>query len=62
MITKISESKTLTKHISSKCKYCHSNQKWNNNKRCCECKNKKNMCAKKIFRILLDVVVKIVNI
>ena len=44
MITGINESKTLTKHISCKCKCrfdgrkCNSNQWWNNNKCWCECK------------------------
>ena len=44
IITGINESKTLTKHISCKCK-CkfdsrkfNSNQKWNNDKCRCECK------------------------
>ena len=38
MITRINETKTLTKHISCECKCifdgrkCNSNQKWNNNK------------------------------
>ena len=47
MITEIKESKTLTKNISSKCKYkfdgrkCNSNQKWNNDKCRCECENPK---------------------
>ena len=47
MITGISESKTLTKDISYKCKCkfggkkCNSNQNWNNNKCWCECKNPK---------------------
>ena len=47
MITGINESKILTKHISCKCKCkcdgikCHSNQKWNNNDCCCECRNLK---------------------
>ena len=45
MITGINESKTLTKHISCKCKYkfdgrkCKSNPWWNNDKCRCECKN-----------------------
>ena len=48
MITGISESKTLTKHISCECKCkfderkCSSNQWWNNNKYCCDCK--KHIC------------------
>ena len=47
IITGISESKTLTKDISYKCKCkfggkkCNSNQNWNNNKCWCECKNPK---------------------
>ena len=46
-ITVINKSKTLTKHISCKCKLkfnskrCNLNQKWNSNKFCCECKNPK---------------------
>ena len=45
MITGINESKILTKHTSweCKCKFdgrkCNSNQKWNNDKCRCECKN-----------------------
>ena len=51
MITGINQSKTLTKHISSKCKCkfdtrkCNSNQWWNNNKCRCECK-KHPICEK----------------
>ena len=49
MITEINESKTLTKCIwyecKCKCKFdgrkYNSNQKWNNNKCWCECKNPK---------------------
>ena len=47
MIREINESKTLTKHISCKRKCncdggnCNSNQKWNNEKCQCDCKNKK---------------------
>ena len=43
MITGINEPKTLTKHISCKCKCkldgtkCNTNQWWNNNKCRCEC-------------------------
>ena len=46
MIAGVNESKTLTKHISCKCKAkfdggkCNSNQKWNNDKYQCECKTK----------------------
>ena len=54
MITEINESKTWTKHISCKCeckfdsKNCNSNQKCNNDKRRCECKNPKehHVCEK----------------
>ena len=44
MITEINKSKTLTEHVPCECKYksdgrkCNSNQKWNNDKCCCECK------------------------
>ena len=44
MITRVNESKTLTKDISCKCKCkfdsrdCNLNQWWNNNKCWCECK------------------------
>ena len=71
MITGINELKTLIKHLSceSKCEFvggkCDSNQKRNNNKYCCECKNSKQcrVCVKKIiFGILLHVVVEMVNI
>ena len=54
MITGVNESKTSAKHISCKCK-CkfdgrkfNSNQKWNNDKCRCECKNpKKASCMPK---------------
>ena len=54
MITRINQSKTLTKHISCKCKFkfdgrkCNSNQKWNNDKCWCEGKNPNNhrVCEK----------------
>ena len=54
MITRVNELKTLTKHISCKCKCnfdgrkCNSNQKWNNSKSQCECKNprKRHVCKK----------------
>ena len=56
MITGINELKTLTKHISCECKCkfsgskCNSNQKWNNDKCRCECKNpKENHVCKKIM-------------
>ena len=50
MITRINESKTLTKHIS--CEYqskfdgrkCNSNQWWNKDK--CQCEYKKHICEK----------------
>ena len=51
MITGIIESKTLIKHISCKCKCkfngrnCNSNQWWNSDKCCCECK-KRHVCEK----------------
>ena len=51
MITEIDESKTLTKHITWKCKRklnsrkCCSNQKGNNDKCRCECE-KHNTCEK----------------
>ena len=49
MITGINEWKTLTKHISCKCKLdgtkCNSNQWWNNHKCRCECK-KRQICEK----------------
>ena len=53
--------KTLTKHISYKCKCrfdgrkCNSNQKWNKDKYWCEYK-KHCICEKIIFGILLHVV------
>ena len=55
-ITKINESKTLTKHISCECQYkfdgrkFNSNQKRYNNKCRCMCKNLKNhQVYKKIY-------------
>ena len=51
MIAEINESKLLAKHTSRKCKCkfdgrkCNSNQKWNNDKRQCECK-KHHTCEK----------------
>ena len=51
MITEISESKALTKHISRECKCrfdgrkCNSDQWWNNDKCRCECK-KRHVCEK----------------
>ena len=70
MITGINELKTIMKHISCECKCkfggrkCNSNPKWNNDKCCSQCKNKKNIdCVKKItFATLLDVVAKMINI
>ena len=68
-ITRINESKTLTKHIS--CKYkcefddrkCNSNQKWDNNKYRSECKTmrKHQVSEKIIFGILVHVLIKMVN-
>ena len=55
MITGISESKTLKKHLSCKCKYnfdgrsCNSNQWWNNDKCQWECK-KRPVCEKDYAR------------
>ena len=53
MIAGINVSKTLIKHRSCECKCkfdgrkCSSNQKWNNNKSWCECKNlKEHVCGK----------------
>ena len=67
MITRKNESKNLTKDISCECKCkldgrkCNSNQKWNNDKYRCECKNIK--CVKKIiFGILLHALANIANI
>ena len=72
MITGITESKALTKHLSweCKCKFdgkkCNSNQSWNNNKCRCECKivSVKNMIhvKKNMFGILVNVFVKMENI
>ena len=51
MITGINKSKTLTKHISCKCKCkfdgrkCNSDQWWNNDKCWCECE-KRHVCEK----------------
>ena len=51
-----------------KCKFhrreCNSNQKWNNNKCWCKCKNPKkhHACEKDYFGILLQGAVKMVNI
>ena len=70
MITGINESKTLIKHISCerKCKFdgrkCKSNQKWNNDKCQCECKNPKehNLCEKDYICNPLYLVAKMVNL
>ena len=68
MITGINEQKTLTKDVSCKykCKFdgrkCNSNQKWNNDKCRCECKKHHIREKKIIFRILMHVVAKMVNI
>ena len=69
MITKINESKTLTKHISCeyKCKFdgrkCNLNQKWKNENFDVSVKILTTiMCAKKIiFGILLHAIMKRVN-
>ena len=69
MITGINNSKTLTRHIWSKCKCktdgkkCNSNQKWNNNKCLCKCKNLKDyhMYKKIILWILLHVFLRMAN-
>ena len=51
MITRINESKTLTKYASCKytCKFdskkCNLNKKWNNEKCRCECKHPKEHCV-----------------
>ena len=51
LIKGINESKTLTKHISCKCRCkfdgrkCNSNQKWNNDRCWCKCK-KHHICEK----------------
>ena len=53
MITRINESKTLTKYISCKCKCkfdgrkCNSNQWWNNDK--CRCESKKHHIREKNY-------------
>ena len=67
MITGTNELQTLTKDIS--CEYkCRldgrkysSNQWWNNDKYQCECK-KFHVCEKRLFGILLHVIVKMDNI
>ena len=70
MITGINEPKISAKHESCKCECkfdcgkCNSNQNWNNDKCLRKCKNKKKfiVCARKIiFGILLQVVVRMVN-
>ena len=54
MKTEINKSRTLTKHISCKCKCkfdgrkCNLNQKWNNNKCLCTCKNPKEYFVSQI--------------
>ena len=70
IITGINESKIITMHISCefKCKFdgrkCNSNQKWNNDKCWCECKNTKKLLvsAKDYIWILLHVVAKMEKI
>ena len=67
MITGINELKTLTKHISCKCKCrfdgrkCNSYQRWNNENCRCECK-KHYVCKKIMIGILLLVIVKMESI
>ena len=54
IIKGMNESKALTKHISSDCRYefdgrkCNSKQKWNNNKCQCECKKpmRNHLCGR----------------
>ena len=65
MTTGINERQILTKHIPCKCKFkfdgskCHSIQRWNKDKCLCG----KTFCVrKKIFGILLYVLVKMINI
>ena len=66
MITGINEIKTLTKHVSCKCKCkfdgrkCKSNQKWNNDK--CWSSVKSVYVKKIIFGMLLHVFAKMINI
>ena len=68
MFTGINAPKTLTKHISCKCKHrfngrkCNSDQFWNNNNYWCEWKNCHACDEKVMFWILLHVVVKMENI
>ena len=70
MITGINESRTLTKHLSSKCKCTLDskkyklNQKWNNISVSGSVKIQKNIfCSKKvIFGILQHVAPKMVNV
>ena len=65
MITNQNEPKTITRQISSDCKFkfnsttCNSNQKWNNETCQCDCKN---YCCVRLQLILAHVFVKIVNI
>ena len=53
MITRINESKTLTKHMSRECKCkldgtkCNSNQQWNND--ICQCQCKKHHISEKDY-------------
>ena len=70
MITRTNEWKILTKHISCrrKCKFdgskCNSDQKRSNDKCWCEYKNSKThqVCKRNYIEILLQVVVKMVDI
>ena len=69
VLTEINDWKTLIKHILLKCVYrfdgrkCNSNQKRNNNRHWCECKNLAEHCLweKVIFGILLHVVAKMLD-
>ena len=67
VIKGINELKTLTKHISCKCKRkfdgrkCNSNQRQNNDKCRCECK-KHIKCEKDLKKHEKHVVTKMVNI
>ena len=55
MISTINESKTLTEHMSCKCKFkfeskkYNANQKWNNNECWCDCEHVKNICEKESY-------------
>ena len=57
MITNKDETKAVTEHISCNCKYkfnsatCNSNQRWNNEKCQCECKNYQKIYIYKIIKL-----------